>query len=592
MVLGPVNTHVQRESMHSQQTNGLSLPKSRTGIRGLDEITGGGLPQGRTTLVCGAPGSGKTLLAAEFLVRGAQEFDEPGVFMTFEETTAELAANVASLGFDLERLTREGRIHIDHVRVERHEIEEAGEYDLEGLFVRLGHGIHQVGAKRVAMDTIETLFGGLPNPAILRAELKRLFRWLKDQGVTAVITGEQGDGTLLTRHGLEESVSDCVVILDHRAEGQMSTRRLRIVKYRGSSHGTNEYPFIIGEQGFNVMPITSARLDHEATDERIATGIADLDEMLEGKGYYRASSVLISGTAGTGKTTTCGHFVDATCRRGERALYFAFEESPAQITRNLRSVGIDLKPHVDSGLLRFRAARPTLHGIETHLAIIMDEVREFEPAAVVLDAITSLLTMGANNEVRSMVTRLIDSLKFRGITALLTSLNSAGDADLEQTDADVSSLIDSWLLLRDVELNGERNRVLYVLKSRGMAHSNQLREFLLTPQGVQLLPCYLGPSGVLTGSSRVQQEAVARAERAVRRQELEQLRRRLEHKRAETDAQILALQAQREGVEAELKAVLNTEAARQEGLLAAEAGIAFSRSHTEPEEPVPAGSGS
>lgn len=578
--------------MHSQQTNGRSLPKSRTGIRGLDEITGGGLPEGRTTLVCGGPGCGKTLLAAEFLVRGAQEFDEPGVFMTFEETTAELAANVASLGFDLEQLTREGRIHVDHVLVERHQIEEAGEYDLEGLFVRLGHAIRTVGAKRVAIDTIETLFGGLPNPAILRAELKRLFHWLKDQGVTAVITGEQGDGTL-TRHGLEEYVSDCVIILDHRAEGQMSTRRLRVVKYRGSTHGTNEYPFIIGERGFTVMPITSARLDHEATDERISTGIADLDEMLEGKGYYRASSILISGTAGTGKTTTCGHFVDATCRRGERALYFAFEESPAQIARNLRSVGIDLTPHVDSGLLRFHASRPTLHGLETHLAMILHDVQEFEPAVVVLDPITSLLTTGANNEVRSMVTRLIDSLKSRGITALFTSLNSAGDADLEQTDADVSSLIDTWLLLRDVELNGERNRVLYVLKSRGMAHSNQLREFLLTPEGVQLVPAYLGPSGVLTGSSRIQQEAVVRAEQAERRQELEQLRRGLEQKRADTNAQILALQSQLEGVEAEFKAVLDAEAARQERLLAAEAVLARSRRRpTEPEQPASAGSGS
>jgi circadian clock protein KaiC len=563
-----------------------SLPKSPTGIRGLDEMTGGGLPRGRPTLVCGGAGCGKTLLAAEFLVRGAIEFGEPGVFMVFEETAADLTANVASLGFDLDRLAAEGLIHIDHVRVDRQEIEEAGEYDLEGLFVRLSHAIRKVGAKRVVLDTIETLFGGFQNTAILRAELKRLFQWLKDQGVTAIITGERGELSL-TRHGLEEYVSDCVIFLDHRVSSQVSTRRLRIVKYRGSSHGTNEYPFLIDETGLTVLPITSAGLNHEASEERVSTGIAGLDDMMGGRGLYRGATVLLSGTAGTGKSTTCAHFADAACRRGERTLYFAFEESPAQVVRNLRSVGLDLKPHIDSGLLRFHAARPTLYGLEMHLVRILRDIDEFDPQAVVLDPITSLIGTAATEEVRGMVTRLIDGLKSRGVTAIFTTLSTMGASTQEQTDLGISSLVDTWILLRDIELNGERNRGLYILKSRGMPHSNQIREFLITSEGVALVPVYLGPEGVLTGSSRAQQEARARAAEADRRQELERLQRQLAQKRAAAEAQIAALRADLAAEEAEFGAVLESESTRQERLLAEERALARNRLTHMPDETAP-----
>jgi circadian clock protein KaiC len=563
-----------------------SLPKSPTGIRGLDEMTGGGLPRGRPTLVCGGAGCGKTLLAAEFLVRGAIEFGEPGVFMVFEETAADLTANVASLGFDLDRLAAEGLIHIDHVRVDRQEIEEAGEYDLEGLFVRLSHAIRKVGAKRVVLDTIETLFGGFQNTAILRAELKRLFQWLKDQGVTAIITGERGELSL-TRHGLEEYVSDCVIFLDHRVSSQVSTRRLRIVKYRGSSHGTNEYPFLIDETGLTVLPITSAGLNHEASEERVSTGIAGLDDMMGGRGLYRGATVLLSGTAGTGKSTTCAHFADAACRRGERTLYFAFEESPAQVVRNLRSVGLDLKPHIDSALLRFHAARPTLYGLEMHLVRILRDIDEFDPQAVVLDPITSLIGTAATEEVRGMVTRLIDGLKSRGVTAIFTTLSTMGASTQEQTDLGISSLVDTWILLRDIELNGERNRGLYILKSRGMPHSNQIREFLITSEGVALVPVYLGPEGVLTGSSRAQQEARARAAEADRRQELERLQRQLAQKRAAAEAQIAALRADLAAEEAEFGAVLESESTRQERLLAEERALARNRLTHMPDETAP-----
>jgi circadian clock protein KaiC len=559
-----------------------ALPKSATGIAGLDEITGGGLPRGRPTLVCGGPGCGKTLLAAEFLVRGAVEFDEPGVFVVFEETAADVMANVASLGFDLAGLVAEGKLYIDHVRVERHEIEEAGEYDLEGLFVRLGHAIGKVGAKRVALDTIETLFAGFNNQGILRAELKRLFQWLKDRGVTAVITAERG-ATTLSRHGLEEYVSDCVILLDHRVNSQVSTRRLRIVKYRGSMHGTNEYPFLIDEGGFTVVPITSTGLDHPANNERISLGIAGVDEMLGG-GVFRGSTLLVSGTAGTGKTTTAAHFADASCRRGEGTLYFAFEESPTQITRNLRSVALDLAPHVESGLLRFLAARPTVYGLEMHLAKILRAVEQFAPHAVVLDPITALLGNAPSEEVRTMITRLIDSLKAREITALFTTLVGMGDPSQEQTDLGISSLVDTWLLLRDIELNGERNRGLYILKSRGMAHSNQIREFVITSNGVHLVPAYVGSQGIFTGTARVTQEARARAAEMERRQELERLRRQLAQKRAVTETQIAALRLGLEADEAEFESALEAEAGRQQHAHTTAGEIARSRHAAEYEE--------
>ncbi len=457
------------------------LPKCPTGIQGLDEITGGGLPRGRPTLVCGGAGCGKTLLAAEFLVRGAAQFGEPGVLMAFEETEKELKANVASLGFDLEGLVRRKKIVIDYVHVERSEVQESGEYDLEGLFVRLGHAIDSIGAKRVVLDTLEVLFASLPNEAILRSELRRLFRWLKDKGVTAVITAERGRESL-TRHGLEEYVSDCVIVLDHRVNDQIATRHLRVVKYRGALHGTNEFPFLIGDEGISVLPITSLSLNHKVSAERIATGIPRLDAMLGGRGFFRGSSILLTGTPGTGKTIVSANFAQAAARRGERVLFFSFEESPDQIIRNMHSIGLRLEPLVKRGLLRFHSARPSLYGLEMHLATMFKEITTFKPQVVIIDPITSLMGSGTDSEGKGMVTRLIDYLKAGQVTSLFTSLTQGGHA-LQQSEAAMSSLMDSWLLLQDYEGNGERNRVLYVLKARGMAHSNQIREFLISDRG-------------------------------------------------------------------------------------------------------------
>jgi circadian clock protein KaiC len=461
-----------------------NLPKSPTGIPGLDEITGGGLPKGRPTLVAGGAGCGKTLFAMEFLVTGAMEYDEPGVFVAFEENAEELAQNVASLGFDLKDLIRKKKLIIDYVRVERSEIEETGDYDLEGLFIRLGHAIDSIGAKRVVLDTVEVLFSALTNQGILRAELQRLFRWLKDRGVTAVITAERGDGTM-TRFGLEEYVADCVILLDHRVIEQISTRRLRIVKYRGTLHGTNEYPFLITRDGISVLPITSLGLDHEVSNERISTGIPELDEMLGNKGFYRGSSILLSGSAGSGKTSLAASIVEAACLRGERCLYFTFEESPSQVIRNMSSIGIDLAAHVKKGLLSFHATRPALYGLEMHLVTLNDLIREMEPDVVVLDPITDFGVLGSDAEVKSAVTRIIDLLKVRQITALFTSLLS-GDEVADQSIVGVSSLIDAWISLRNIEYNGERHRGLFIIKARGIAHSSQIRSFHMTDEGIQI----------------------------------------------------------------------------------------------------------
>ncbi|MDX9975107.1 MAG: circadian clock protein KaiC [FCB group bacterium] len=519
-----------------------ALEKCPTGIKGLDDITGGGLPRGRTSLVCGSAGCGKTTLAMEFLVRGAVEFDEPGVFVSFEENSQELAQNFASMGFDLPGLVNEGKLVFDYVHADRSEIDETGEYDLEALFIRLNYAIDSIGAKRVVLDTIEALFGALINEGILRAELRRLFRWLKDKGVTAIVTGEQGENTL-TRHGLEEYVADCVIFLDHRIVEQLSTRRLRIVKYRGSSHGPNEYPFLIGDRGITIMPLASLRLDHRVSLEHISSGVARLDEMLGGKGYFRGSTVLISGTAGTGKSSLLATFADAACRRGEKCLYFAFEESPNQIVRNMRSIGIDLEPWVRKGLLRFHAERATAHGLETHLVQIHALIDEFQPESVVFDPITNLLTQGTGAEVKAMASRLIDFLKNRGVTAAFTSLTSGGNHHIEQSEVEISSLIDTWVYLHDVEMQGERNRTLYILKSRGMGNSNQVREFLLTDQGIQLLDVYLGPAGVLTGSARATQEASERLDAQLTLRRKERKRKDLERRQQALEAQILALRA-------------------------------------------------
>ena len=520
------------------------LRKEPTGIPGFDEITRGGLPSGRTSLVCGSAGAGKTLFAMEFLVRGATIYNEPGVFMSFEESNEELATNVASLGFDLNQLVDEKKLVLDYVFIERSEIEETGEYDLEGLFLRLEHAIDSIGAKRVVLDTLEALFSALPNEAIIRAELRRLFRWLKEKGVTALITCERGEGRL-TRYGLEEYVADCVILLDNRVQDQISTRRMRIIKYRGTSHGTNEYPFLIDEKGFSVLPITSLGLSHKAPTEHVSTGIARMDNMLDGKGLYRGSSILVSGTAGTGKSTIGAHFVEAACTRGERALFFAFEESQDQIIRNMRSIGIDLEKHVRKGLLQFHNARPSTWGLEVHLALIHKAISEFDPSVVVIDPITNFLAVGDRMETKAMLTRLIDFLKSREITAMFTSLTSGGH-DLEDSEVDVSSLMDTWLLVKNIETNGERNRGLYILKARGIAHSNQVREFLLTDNGIQLVDAYIGSEGVLMGSARSSQIAREKAADNDRELALERKQRELRRKQELYEAQLIALKGQYE----------------------------------------------
>jgi circadian clock protein KaiC len=532
-----------------------TLAKAPTGIGGFDEITGGGLPRGRTSLIAGTAGAGKTLFAMEFLYRGAAQFGEPGVFMAFEENETELAENVGSLGFDLEGLIKRNQLVVDFVRVERSEIEETGEYDLEGLFIRLGHAIDKVKAKRVVLDTIEALFAALPNEGVLRAELRRLFRWLKERGVTGVITAERGSG-MLTRHGLEEYVSDCVILLDHRVIEQVSTRRMRVVKYRGTSHGTNEYPFLIDSHGLLVLPVTSMGLDHDAPTERVSSGIAQLDTMLDGQGYYRGGSVLLSGTPGAGKSSIAAHFVNSACARGERCLYFAFEESQRQIMRNMRSIGIDLGRWVERGLLHFHAARPHLQGLESHLALMLKQVGDFDASVVVVDPVTNLTEVASDLEAKAMLVRLVDFLKARRITALFTSLTT-DQQNPEKTEVGISSLMDTWLLLRNLETNGERNRGLYVLKSRGMPHSNQIREFTLTKNGAQLIDVYTGLAGVLTGTARIAQEARERAEMLARQQEIARRQRELESKRQAIEAQIASLRAAFDADSAEIEKAIN-----------------------------------
>jgi circadian clock protein KaiC len=518
------------------------LKKVPTGIGGFDEITGGGLPAGRPTLVCGGAGCGKSLFATEFLVRGTMQFHEPGVLMTFEETADDIKKNVASLGFDITDLVARKKLIIDHVRVERSEIEENGEYDLEGLFIRLDHAIKTVGAKRVVLDTIETLFAGLDNQAILRSELRRLFGWLKVRGMTTVITGERGEGAL-TRQGLEEYVSDCVVLLDHRVYGQISTRRLRVVKYRGTVHGTNEYPFLIDEKGITVLPITEAGMDYAVSSARVSTGVPELDQMLGGKGYYRGSTILLSGSAGTGKTSLGAHLADNTCKHGERCLYFSFEESQSQITRNMKSIHLNLDPHLRKGLLKFHSTRPTVYGLEMHLVLIHKMIEEFKPTVAIFDPITNLQSVGTLEDSTNMLIRVIDFLRKKKITCFMISLTSAGAKSQEMTDVGMSSIVDTWLLLRDTEVGGERNRLMYVLKSRGTAHSNQVREFLITSRGVRLVDAYLGDEGVLTGSARLSQLNRERAERLVAKEEAKRQQLALAHRSKAVEAQIEALRA-------------------------------------------------
>jgi len=526
------------------------LAKTRTGITGFDEITKGGIPKGRPTLVCGEAGAGKTLFAIESIIHGATQFGEPGVIITFEEKAEELQTNVASLGFDLIKLQKENLIKIDHVEIERSEIEETGEYDLDGLFIRLGYAIDSIGAKRIMLDTIENLFSGLQNQAILRAELRRLFRWLKDKGVTAIITGEQGDGKL-TRQGLEEYVSDCVILLEHRIMNHISTRLIRIVKYRGSQHGTNEYPFLIDEDGISVLPVTSLLLNKKVSSKRISTGIPSLDNMLGGKGFFSGSSILVSGTAGTGKTSIAANFAAATCARKEKCIYFAFEESPDQIVRNMNSINLDLDKYINSGLLQIHAARPSLYGLEMHLVAIHKKIRQFKPQTVIIDPITNLVTVGSMAEVKSILVRLIDFLQSEGITVLFTALNFISTIK-EQSDEGVSSLVDAWVVVRDIENNGERNRGLYIMKSRGMKHSNQVREFIITDKGIDLVPVYLGPGGVLTGSAREAQQLDEVAGVELKTHELGRKDREIERKRLVLEAKIASLKEEFESVQEQL----------------------------------------
>jgi circadian clock protein KaiC len=553
-----------------------ALPKARTGIDGFDEITLGGIPAGRPTLVCGTAGCGKTLFGVTFLVNGAIRFGEPGVFMSFEERAGDLAANVASLGYDLDGLLAAGQLAIDHVRIERSEIEETGEYDLEGLFVRLGYAVDSIGAKRVVIDTIESLFSGFTDLAVLRAELRRLFGWIKERGLTAIITGERGEGQF-TRHGLEEYVSDCVILLDNRVEDEIATRRLRIVKYRGSAHGTNEYPFLIDAQGISVLPVTSAGIDRPVSNEIVSSGIAGLDAMLRYNGFFRGSSILLSGIAGTGKTSMASHFISAACARGERCMYFLFEESAAEVCRNVRSIGIDLQTHVESGLLRFEQSRPSLYGLEMHLARMYRDLDQFRPAVVAIDPISAF--RGPETEVRAALLRMLDLLKSRGITALFTSLRTDGSL-LDGTDQGLSSLMDSWIRLAYVEENGERNRVLYIIKSRGSSHSNQLREYRMTDSGIELIQAYIGPAGVLTGTARLTQEAREQVAAERRRHEADRRRRDLSRRREVIERQIADLQATLQEEEEETRTLMLEEAAEEaaigheRGMIAARRGVA------------------
>ncbi len=565
-----------RNTAKTSSPPALTLPKAPTGIQGLDEITEGGFPAGRPTLICGSAGSGKTMLAAAFLVHGAVDYGEPGVFMMFEENAEELAQNLRSLGVDLDKLQKQKKIAVDHVHIERNEIQETGEYDLEGLFIRLGHAIDSIGAKRVVLDTLEALFSGLPNHAVLRAELRRLFRWLKDRGVTAVITGERGEQSL-TRYGLEEYVADCVILLDHRIVDQVSTRRLRVVKYRGTAHGTNEYPFLIAANGISVLPITSMRLDHAASTERVSSGIAGLDDMLGGAGLYRGSSTLVSGAPGTGKSSLGATFVDAACGRGERALLFAYEESSSQVLRNMRSIGVDLGQWERQGLLHIDASRPTLHGLEQHLVHMYELVRDLKPSVVVVDPISNLTMDKDDRSLKPTLMRLIDYLKQKGVTALFTSLTSDMAADVADSQVGVSSLMDTWILLSNVAANGERTRTLQVLKSRGMPHSHQVREFVMGSRGVDLVDVYLAGDRVLTGTARISQVAQEEAASDLRRRDHDRRIKELANYRRAIDAQVAALTAQADEHAGAVEFAIERERLSAEGVSARARAMAQSR---------------
>jgi len=542
------------------------LDKVLTGITGLDDITNGGLPKGRPTLIYGGAGSGKTLMGMEFLARGAIQFGEPGVFMSFEESENELITNVASLGFDLKQLIKSKKLFIDYVSIERSEIEETGDYNLDGLFVRLNNAIDTVKAKRVVLDTIEVLFAGLKNEAIIRAELRRLFRWLKDRGVTTVVTGERSSTTGMTRHGLEEYVSDCVIFLDNRIDDELSTRRLRIMKYRGSSHSSNEFPFLIDSKGISLLPVTTLKLEYPVSTERISSGIFKLDEMLGGKGYIRGTSVLVSGMVGTGKTTLAAHLVNSACQRGESCLYYAFEEAPEQIMRNMRSIGIDLEPWVKKGMLHFHAVRVSEQGLEKHLLTILATAEKFNPNIVIIDALSDFVSLGPFNEVRQMALRIVDFFKTKQVTTMFTSMSPG--QNLEETGVGLSSAFDTWIHLNNIQGNQERNRTLVIVKSRGMAHSNQVREFVMDSSGVDLVDIYAGQSGAFMGSARVTQMAIDRAADVARAESVTWRERQIKEKRRALESRIAALRAETEAEIKEAEIILSQEHARDKTLIA------------------------
>jgi circadian clock protein KaiC len=543
----------------------LALAKTPTGIEGLDEVTRGGFPSGRPTLIAGNAGCGKSLLAMSFLVNGATRYSEPGVFVSFEETSEDVITNVRSLGYDLQRLIDDDLLAIEHIVVDASQLYVAGEFDLEAMFIRIGSLVDKIGARRIVLDTVETLFLDFDNERVLRSELVRLFRWLKDRGLTAVITGERGGGAALTRRGIEEYVSDCVVVLDQCVDDGISTRSLRIAKYRGTDHGTNEYPFIIDRGGFVVLPITSLGLDHEVFDERISTGVPGLDQMIDGGGLFRGSSLLVSGSAGSGKTSLAASLLVAACTRGESAALFSFEESPDQLIRNMRSAGVDLAPHVDAGRLSILSVRPTFHGLETHLARIYRTIVDREPDVVAIDPMTSLLAAGSQRHARAVLLRLVDMLKSKGITAVFTSLGHGARA-AEMTESEISSLMDTWISLRITEVSGERNRELYLLKSRGMGHSNQVREFVITRRGMKLTRPYVGTEGVVTGSARVVQELKERAESGLRAEQIARLRQQVIQRERILDAQIDRLRAEFEQERQVLMSDLALAEAREKSL--------------------------
>ena len=539
--------------LNKKTTASLKLKKAQTGINGFDEITDGGLPKNRPTIICGNTGCGKTVMSMEFLVKGALKYNEPGVFMSFEETNDELATNMESLHFDLASLIKQKKIYIEYLEIDKTQIIEAGRYDLEGLFVRLQNAINSIGAKRVVLDSLDALFYGLDNK-VLRQEIKRLFKWLKEKKITAIITSEIDNG-FITKNGLEQYVADCVIALDNRVINQTTTRRLRIVKMRGSVHGNNEYPFIIDRMGISVLPLMSQLINQSLSTNRISSGIKDLDGMLDGKGFFEGSSILVSGSAGTGKTSIAVSLINSTCKQNIPGLYCAFEESTSQITRNMRSIGLNIEPHIKSGILKVYSSRPTLQNLELHLISIQKIIEEFKPKIIVLDPVTNLMSEGINSEIRQMLAHFVDYLKGLNITTLFTAAITLETIKSNPSDEGISAMMDTWILVRDIETNNERNRGIYVLKSRGMNHSTQVREFVITDNGIALLPIYVSPEGILTGSAKLEHTLKVEEENKLRENKIKNEKSEIERKRKIMEENIAVLKAK---FESEVEALIQT----------------------------------